>query len=339
MVKDSMGNYGCLTQTNVTRFRVTLIGECQVQALDAGTTYPITAITNNGVATVFTPLFPTTGAPVRSLLMLEGADIPTMDDVGCYPNITVSSNIRIESLASALVSKYSVVTYALGGGREGVFNITETLTSTGTYAALAPSWQAVASRSRQHCMGTLNPDNLKWYAINVASRLSELPGREYPTVVDFSFVGEEQVFSSQSTVATTPVQTGTTYQVPCNVEGSGWGGDFNVALTVITNGASGTSVYTPFEATGFAWIEAMLPPETGLATLRPQYYPEMSNWLQVVGSYPALACADSFKDYLKMAWGKVKSVGAAALAASGKVVKDVLRDVAIEQLLLGIAAL
>lgn len=335
MIKDGSGNYSALNFYTPQQFLTTVIGDCTVAAGTGASsaTYPLLTTTSAGATTVFTPLIPSTGQPVRDMLQLTGAMFQSPGDTNFYPSITAASNIRLQSMASALASKFAVVSYAVGPGREGIFNTTTVMSPTTTTAAVSTPVSSLASRARQHSMGILDPDNDKWYAVNLASRIASVIDVEAPIITDFACIASPETPDTLTATAWTPAQDVISAPQICNYEGMGWGGAQTMSIHLITNGASTTAAGIPVEYELCAWLEAYLPPDTGLHTSPAMYHPDFINWLQAIGTYPVLACADSFKDYLKNVWESVK-IGAREVGRHVySVGKNILRDAAVEAII------
>lgn len=336
LVKDGAGNYGAVRFYTPVQFLATIIGDCTVTttADTPSTTYPLLTTTSNGVATTFTPIIPTTGAPVRDMLQLVGAAQQAPGDTTNYPNITVASNIRLQSMASALAAKFAVVSYALGAGREGVFNAPVIMDNVTTTAGIAIPVASLASRARQHSMGVLDPDNDKWYAINMATRLASSTDIEAPVVTDFACIGSAIPPETTSLGSNSVIQppTAATNQ-PCNLSSMGWGGGQTASIHLITNGATSTPAAVPVEYELTCWLEAYVPPDTGLHTSPAMYHADFINWLQAISTYPVLACADSFKDYLKMVWSSIRTGARVVGRHVYTISKNLLRDAAVEAII------
>lgn len=337
-VTDGNGNYALMRMPATGGAFVTLIGGCSLSATPfvSTTTFPLASystLTTPSAAMTLTPLFPTTGAAVRSMLMVEGASgAAAGPDASFCPSTCIAANMRVQSLASSLVNKVSAVSYAVAGGREGVYsNVPVWRGYTTSNLPVVPSLALLAARSRQHSMGLLNPDNDAWYAVNVAARLSELEEGESKVVSDLSYIGR-QAPDNMVTLANATVQgdaIGTA--IPNNLALAGWNNEFVLSVTFFTTGATG-AVSIPVQLECYAWNEFQIPSELGLPVRHSTYYAEMKAWLQVVSTYPTLACADSFKDYFKAAWGKVKDFGADVTRRLTRHGKEIVRDALVESL-------
>lgn len=337
-VTDGAGNY-YLAPSQAQATNVVVIGTCTTAATSSvsSTTFPITGMFTLGaigVAMSVIPLFPTSGAAVRSLLMAEGAFGSRLGpDMSFTPSTVLASNIRIQSLASALQNKVSVVSYAVPGGREGVYGAPQTFRGVGGQP-VTPSLSLLAAKSRQHSMGLMNPDNGAWYAVNIAARISEMREGEACVINDLSFIGNNSD-SGNTVLAVATVQgdaVGST--VPTNPPEAGWDDNFVFSISFLTTGiATGTSSSIPVQLEAYSWLEFHIASELGLPVRYATYFSEMKAWLQVISTYPVLACADSFKDYFAAAWSKTKDFGRDLTRRLMKNGKTMLRDAFVEALL------
>lgn len=342
-ITDGAGNYIYVRMPASTATMYTIVGTCTISATPfvSTTTYPIlniSTLSSPAVSMTITPLIPTTGAAVRSMLMAEGATGANAGpDVTFSPMTVVASNIRIQSLASALINKVSVVSYAIAGGREGVYaNVPAWAGNAVSGLPVPPSVATLAARSRQHSMGLLNPDNDAWYAVNIAARLSEMEEGEAKVINDLSYIG-------RSTIDNTVALSGASLQgdvsgalIPTNLPMAGWDNNFVFSVSFLATGASG-AVSIPVQLEAYSWNEYHVPSELGLPVRSAAYYSEFKAWLQVVSTYPVLACADSFRDFFKAAWQKTKDFGLDLTRRVTRHGKTILRDAFVESLVLALA--
>lgn len=297
---------------------------------------PTSGFASNGATCDFQIVVPSNGAPVRSLFQMSGVidDDPAARDNTFFPNYTVACNFRVEANAALTAASGTLQAYAVGAGADGPYNGRITMSSAQTYAAVAQSWANIGARARQHSMGVLNPSNPQWYACNIASRLGGVTNLDAPIIADFSCVGLNEVPDSFAPSAALPAQDSTYVGYPYNSQFMGWGHRPTVGLVVFQTGStSGTSTY-PIGIEAWTWIEAHMNSNTGLAVKSPEFVPAFANWLGVINSYPVLASADSFKDYLSQTWKAFKS-GAEAIGRGirGTAV-HMMRDAIVEALIL-----
>lgn len=326
-------NYGFLTMGSPTQFVCTIIGDVTLSTgtLFSGTTklFNVNSFSQAGNNMIVTPFYPSTGNVVRDVLTITGPAIDNPGDGDFFPNYTICSNMRLTSLAGALANKFGVESYAVGAGAEGPFATQTNFTPANTFASVSQSWSAISTRSRQHGLGELDPSNSLWYAINMASRMACKTTFAADTINDWSCVAGRPMPDTNNPVAVFPIQDLNAFGYPFNSQLMGWAHEATVSFTIISNGGTDGTTY-PFEQETDAWMEALVNEDSGFAVLPPMYDPLVTRFGAIINSYPLLARADSFKDYMKDLFGKVKTGAKRVGKTVWRVAKPVLRDMAIE---------
>lgn len=337
-VYDSLGNYALLIFPAPKQVAAVLIGDVLLASTTtaSSTTVPFTnsSFSQNGVSMTVTPKLLQTGIPVRRLFQFDGPVIDDPRDLQAYANLPVASSTSLTNLGSALDRQFNVVSYGVPTGGDSIYAQRAQMSDVNRYATVAPSWETLNTCMRNRTQVPFSVTNDDYYKIKVASRLATADFKA-PLICAWEAADTEL---PDVQMPGNPVQFPQFRSPTFNSQAAGWIRN-TISFTLICNGSSTAGATYPASETGVVWFEAQVPADVGLVVKMPMYCATFVNWLQVIASYPVLARAHSFKDWLKTAWtaakGVIKDAGREIAVFAGAV----FRDAAVEALITGAGVL